>query len=574
MYEQQKKNRSLSAKTFGRWLLIAILTGAVGPSGAVSAKNDVSADITAAVQPLLKARLEAIRSGPAAVVGGRNLYGPAMVRVFYSQRNYRPAWISAGGSGRRVDGLLAALEDLRLEALFPEAYHLEALKRLVNDTQSIGLLREKIRLELLVDMELLATDAFFTGAVHLLGGRVAPETLGPEQQAVEKDADLIGALDAAVESGRVQPVLYSFIPDHEGYRRLRLALQRYRRIVQDGGWMEVADGAVMRSARQDPRVPVLRSRLVAEGYLDQRYRVGGYRFDPALKQAIEAFQRQQGLAVDGAVGPLTRETLNVPAHLRVRQIELNMERWRWMPRYLGNRYLLVNIADFTLSVVEGNRPAMVMRVAVGRDYRRTPVFSAELNQIVLNPHWYVPPTIFAEDLLPAIRSNPDYLRQYGYKIFSSLGPDGQEVDPENIDWLAFDPEHFPYILRKDPGPFNPMGRAKFLFPNRYDVYLHDSPDRSIFARSKRTFSSGCIRIEKPIELAEYLLKDSTRWSRQRILEEIESGRSIVIEQFDPLPITIQYWTVWVDENGAVQFRDDIYGRDAVLDEALFKMHDF
>lgn len=355
---------------------------------------------------------------------------------------------------------------------------------------------------------------------------------------------------------------------------MRRVLERYRRIERAGGWVQFAEGPLMGAGREDARVTLLRSRLVTEGYLDRRHLHGGNRFDPALKRAVAAFQRQHGLAADGVVGPLTRRALNVPARSRVRQIELNMERWRWLPRYLGKRYLLVNIADYRMEIVENDRRVMAMRVAVGRDYRRTPVFSAELNKIVLNPHWYVPPTIFAEDLLPAIRANPDYLRQHGYKVFNHLGPDAEEMEAERIDWQAVVPEKFDYILRKDPGPFNPMGRVKFLFPNRYDVYLHDSPDRSIFSQPKRTFSSGCIRIEKPIELAEYLLRDNGRWPRRRILAEIESGRSEVIGELDPLPVHIQYWTVWVDEDGQVQFRDDIYGRDVGLQEALSKKAGF
>jgi murein L,D-transpeptidase YcbB/YkuD len=372
----------------------------------------------------------------------------------------------------------------------------------------------------------------------------------------------------------VQPVLKSFLPDQIGYRQLRRVLQRYRKIEREGGWAPLADGTVLRPGGKDVRVPHLRSRLVAEGYLDRSHLPGTDRFDPKLKSALAAFQRQHGLAADGVVGPLTRQALNVPAGVRIRQIELNMERWRWLPRYLGKRYLLVNIADFTLEVIDGERTVMAMRVVVGRDYRRTPVLSAELNKLVLNPHWYVPKTIFAEDLLPAIQKNPQYLQQRGYKVFSSLGPDAEEIALDRIDWQTVDPAHFPYILRKDPGPYNPMGRAKFLFPNKYDVYLHDSPNRSIFSRPKRTFSSGCIRIEKPLELTEYILKDSPGWSGKRIDAEIESGRSTLINAFVPLPIYIQYWTVWVDSSGKIQFREDIYGRDAVLEQALSKMQDF
>jgi len=573
MYAQQMQHE-LWTKPTGCCLLVGTLIALAVTAGFAATASDAPVALTTAVQSLLQTRLTTIGSGAAATVQGRHLASPAMVRLFYDQRQYRPAWAGADGSGRPLSELLTALEGLRQEALNPEAYHLQSLQRLYGDLQSSGLLREEVRLELLVDAELLATDAFLTSAGHLLSGRIAPETLGPEQQAVHKDADLIGALETAAHSGRLQPVLSSFLPDHSGYRRLRRILQRYRRIEEKGGWTQLPDGPTLRAGVEDERVSMLRFRLVAEGFLDGRRARDGNHFDSTLKRAVAAFQRQHGLAADGVIGALTREALNVSARSRVRQIELNMERWRWLPRYLGKRYLLVNIADYQMEIVDENRRVMVMRVAVGRDYRRTPVFSAELTRLVLNPHWYVPPTIFTEDLLPAIRSNPEYLRERGYRVFSSLGPDAEEMDPDRIDWQAVDPGNFPYILRKDPGPFNPMGRVKFLFPNKYDVYIHDSPDRSIFTQPKRTFSSGCIRIEKPIELAEYLLKDHFNWTRRRILAEIESGRSEIIEVPAPLPTYIQYWTAWVDESGNVQFREDIYGRDALLGETLSKLPDF
>ena len=568
------RNQSMTPKTITLWFLVGVLFSLPVLAESAPAKPGISASPKAVVQSLLKSRLTDSGKGAGIIVQSRTLHSPAMVRSFYDRRNFRPAWLSASGSSRPVAELLQSVEHLRAEALVPEAYHLQALGKLYNDTQSSGLLRKEIQLALLVDLELLATDAFLASAGHLLRGRVAPEALGPEQQAVPKAADLLGALQAAVDFGRVQPVLKSFLPDQTGYRQLRRVLQRYRKIEREGGWAPLADGTVLRPGGKDARVRHLRSRLVAEGYLDRSHLPGNDRFDPKLKRALAAFQRQHGLAADGMVGPLTRQALNVPAGVRVRQIELNMERWRWLPRYLGKRYLLVNIADFTLEVIDDERTVMAMRVVVGRDYRRTPVLSAELNKLVLNPHWYVPKTIFTEDLLPAIQKNPDYLQQRGYKVFSNLGPDAEEIALDRIDWQTVDPAHFPYILRKDPGPYNPMGRAKFLFPNKYDVYLHDSPNRSIFSRSKRTFSSGCIRIEKPLELTEYIVKDSPGWSGKRIDAEIESGRSKLINAFVPLPIYIQYWTVWVDSSGKTQFREDIYGRDAVLEQALSKMQDF
>ena len=564
--------RPLLTKTGCRLFFAVIAALALSSAPSWAAPNS-PAPLIESVQSLLKLRLNRNQSGTTAAVQGQTLASALMVRSFYRQRNYLPAWMDSDGSCRRIGDLLAAVADLRHEALIPDQYHLALLERLQNDAQSSGLLREKLRLERIVDMELLATDAYLTSARHLLSGRISPETLGPDQQAVRKETDLIAALETAVESGRVQPMLSSFLPDHSGYRRLRRALKHYRRIAENGGWNSLASDAVLRMGMKDPRVAALRSRLTMEGYHSDGKPREVTRFDASLKRAVADFQRQHGLAADGVMGPATAAALNVPAFRRARQIELNMERWRWLPRYLGKRYLLVNIADYELEIIDSERRVMAMRVVVGKNYRRTPVFSAKLSKIVLNPHWYVPQTIFAEDLLPVIRANPDYLQQRGYKVFSSLKPGAEEIDPQRIDWQAVDPQAFPHILRRDPGPSNPMGRAKFLFPNRYDVYMHDSPDRSVFARAKRTFSSGCIRIEKPIELAQYLLRDSSGWSRQRIVAVIGSGRPELVAAFDSMPVHIQYWTAWVDQNSNVQFREDIYGRDALLEESLFRTPD-
>ncbi|HZC01403.1 MAG TPA: L,D-transpeptidase family protein, partial [Gammaproteobacteria bacterium] len=280
--------------------------------------------------------------------------------------------------------------------------------------------------------------------------------------------------------------------------------------------------------------------------------------------------QRHGLAADGVVGASTLAALNVPVGARIRQIELNMERWRWLPQDLGERYILVNIANFALDVVENGQSVLTMRVVAGKPTRRTPFFSAQMTYVVLSPHWYVPPTIAIQDKLPLIRRDPKYMARQNLKIFSD-GPGGAtRVDPRAIDWSSVSARNFPYRLRQDPGPRNALGRVKFMFPNSYHVYLHDTPSRELFARAERAFSSGCIRLEKPIELAEYLLRDDPRWSRQSILSSIDRGREQVVHLPAPIPVHLFYWTTWMSDEGVVHFRKDIYERDHVLDGALQK----
>ncbi len=239
---------------------------------------------------------------------------------------------------------------------------------------------------------------------------------------------------------------------------------------------------------------------------------------------MKAFQRRHGLEPDGAVGAATAAALNVPASARVAQVRANLERWRWITQDLGERYILINVADFRVSVVEGSREVLSMPAIVGRDYRRTPEFSGKLSYVEINPSWTVPPKLAREDILPKVRKDPFYLADKGIRVFKDWSRGAPEIDPDEIDWSKVKGETMSFKFRQDPGPENALGRIKFMFPNKFDVYLHDTPERWLFARAVRDFSSGCIRVAKPMELAEYVLRDDPEWGRERIQEALETGR--------------------------------------------------
>ena len=243
------------------------------------------------------------------------------------------------------------------------------------------------------------------------------------------------------------------------------------------------------------------------------------------------------------------------AEQQVRQIAQNMERWRWLPQELGQRYILVDVPAYTLEVVERDQPVMTMRVVVGKPSWPTPVLSATMSHVVLNPDWHVPPSIAAQELLPILRSNPGYLLQQNMRVF--YGP--HDVAPQSIDWGKVSKKNFPYRLRQEPGPKNPLGNIKFMFPNRFQVYLHDTPSRTLFAKPTRAFSHGCVRVEKPTELAEYVLRGVL--SRDRLLASIGQRTSRTVVLTEPVPIYFVYRTVWVKDDGAIQFQPDIYGYD-------------
>jgi murein L,D-transpeptidase YcbB/YkuD len=318
--------------------------------------------------------------------------------------------------------------------------------------------------------------------------------------------------------------------------------------------------ARLKPGDEHAQVAVLRARLAAED--ETVSATGGTRYDDRLEEAVRRFQLRHGLALDGVVGPVTVQALNVPVDDRIRQIALNLERWRWLPRDLGRRYVTVNAADATLQVIAEGRAALTSRVVVGDVRHPTPVVQARLEAIILNPPWNVPASIVVQEILPRLRENRRYLAESEIVILER-----RESDPHGlaVDWSTIAAEPFPFRLQQRPGPDNPLGRIKFDVPNRFDVYLHDTPTRSLFTRPVRTASHGCIRVERADDLAAYVLADSTgRWSPSRLTEAIAIGATQRIALARPLPVYILYWTAFAGPDGEVQFRDDVYERDRRL----------
>jgi murein L,D-transpeptidase YcbB/YkuD len=311
----------------------------------------------------------------------------------------------------------------------------------------------------------------------------------------------------------------------------------------------------------DVRIPLLRKRLIASGDLAAPTEEEYFSlFDETLREAVQRFQTRHGLIADGVVGAKTLTELNVPVSERIRQLAASLERCQPLPSLLEPRHILVNIADFTLKLYEDGELRLSMPVIVGKTYRQTPVFNGRISSLVLNPAWEVPHSIATKDLLPKIKKNPGYLRKSAIRVFLGWNP-GTEIDSAGVDWTSLSPSRFPYRLRQEPGPANALGRVKFLFPNPYDVYLHDTPSRDLFQKDDRTFSSGCIRLARPLELAVYLLQGTPLGSMEALTAAIASDKTQSIPIPSPIAVYMAYMTAWVDRDGTVQFRRDIYNRD-------------
>ncbi|NOT55185.1 MAG: L,D-transpeptidase family protein [Deltaproteobacteria bacterium] len=462
---------------------------------------------------------------------------------------------------------MTALGDAAKEGLTPSEYSLSLLQDLLASLQHQQQAGSALPVDHLTDLDLLLTDAFLRYSSDLLRGRVSPAVENGAWGAQRETVDCAHLLQAALDADDIAGVLAGLLPSFPAYSRLRQALVRYRALAATGEWPLIPPGAKITKEDHGPRVSQLRARLHKEGDLGPEEAAHDAQFDEAVEQAVRRFQARHGLEVDGVVGPRTRAALNVPAEFRVRQLALNMERWRWLPRNLGARALVVNIAGFTLDVVEREHIPLTMKIVVGKPYTRTPVFQTTVTSVLLNPPWNIPSRIASKELLPLIRRNPRYLAQQHITVLQGWGPRTKIIDPTSVAWSTLSFKAFPYRLRQEPGPWNALGRIKFILPNPFTVYLHDTPAHALFTHAVRAFSHGCIRLEKPLDLAVYVLQ-GTPWTREALLSAIAQGDERTIRLPEPLPTYVGYWTAWVEENGMVHFRSDLYGRDRKLDRAL------
>ncbi|MGA9478487.1 MAG: L,D-transpeptidase family protein [Desulfobacterales bacterium] len=546
-----------------RFFTVMLVLTAMGANSAAPDEGETPEQLSVRMQK----KIEAERRRDLFTCRGELICGVADLPLFYARRGFQPAW-AADATLHNAVSLVAAIHAARRDGLQTEDYHLAKIELLLEALERDRVLGLPPDPELLVDLDLLLTDAFLSLGSHLLGGRVNPETLHAEWVAFNPKTDLAGILEATLAAGQIEAALDRLRPPHAGYTDLKTALQRYRDIEARGGWPLLPENLSLKEGDGGDHIALLRQRLSVSGDLGLQETQGGNRYDGILAEAVGQFQVRHGLPPTGRIDEQTVNELNVPVAVRTRQIELNLERWRWIPHQLGARYLLVNAADYRLTVVENGQPLWDMRVVVGRDYRRTPVFSADLQYLEINPYWNVPQKIAVEDILPKVKQNPEYLVRKHFKVFENWRAGANEIDPLTVDWSKVTKRNFHFKLRKEPGPSNDLGRIKFVLPNRFAVFLHDTPNRKLFSKRYRSYSSGCIRLEKPLELAEYLLSDDPKWTYQDILRAVDSEQNRIVRLKKTVPVHLLYWTAWVDSEGGVNFRKDIYKRDPRLDLAL------
>ena len=479
---------------------------------------------------VIAAAIETAHGGGKVVIDGEPLSFVIALPELYERRGFRPAW----GNAAVVDQLLRAIRESADDGLDPADYHLAAIEHLQPTTPESEARRD-----------LLLTDAAVRLAYHLRFGKVDPEALDANWNMTSDlgGVDPATALQQAIDQSRMYEALEALKPRYPFYTRLHDALAEYRRIAAAGGWETIPAGGPLKPGVTDARVGRLRHRLGLTGDLAAAAAADpSSRYDAAVEAGVKAFQGRHGLPTDGAVGPATLTALNVPVAARIDQIRATLERCRWVMHDLPDRFVLVNVAGFTVYVVGKDGPTWESRVVVGKPYTKTPIFRADMRYIVLNPTWTVPPGIMRKEVAPGMQRDPNYLARKGYVMVN-----GQVVQPA--------------------GPKNALGRVKLIFPNPHHVYLHDTPQKQYFGETSRSFSHGCVRVEKPMELAALALDDPA-WTTQALLDAAANGKTRTITLGKPLPVLILYWTAAVDPDGRVRFLPDVYGRDPAIIRGL------
>lgn len=534
--------------------------------GGLAATATAAPDGAAPPREALRERVEALRGerGPG---GEAQTAARALIAGLYEARGFEPLWTDAG----RVASLRRAIDASVTHGLDPRDYHATALGATPARGDGDALARR----------ELLLTDALVRLAYHLHFGKADPRSLQPSWNFTRTlgGADPAAALARLATAPDPAAALELLAPSLPAYADLRRVLAALRETERRGGWMPVPAGpkleAGMTERSDDPRLAALRQRMAESGDLaaadaaapEPSNVAPAQSFDAALAEAVQRFQARHGLEIDGVVGRATLAAMNLPAAARIDQVRANLERLRWVARDLVGDHLLVDIAGFEARPWLDGREAWRSRVVVGRPYRRTPEFRSTMEYLVLNPEWGVPPTVLRNDVLPRVLRDRGYLERQRMRLIDRTG---RVVDPHSVDWDAVRqrPSAFPYRVVQASGPENALGRMRFMAPNEHLVFLHDTPARELFERPVRAFSSGCIRVERPLELAVLLLDDAERWSAQQLAETIDAGRTHTLPLRRRVPLLLLYHTARAGDDGLPAFRPDLYGRDAPIVRAL------
>ncbi|MEN8236932.1 MAG: L,D-transpeptidase family protein [Pseudomonadota bacterium] len=486
-----------------------------------------------------------------AAVNQANFTGKTL--QFYQKVNFRPIWFDGANWNHCAKEAIDRLAHAEREGLEPNDYR-HILQNALNAFEKGNFVKAELHL----------TKAFLRYIDDVRNGRFNPR-LADRQLVVKPDP--VDAVKILYQGSQNQTCgwMNDLAPHYFEYMALKLLLAQYRQLAAVGPWPTLATNVKLVPGETNSTVRTLREILVRLGDLSSAHQ-NFESFDDTLRNALLAFQERHGLEVDGKIGPKTLKALNTTPQQRIQQITIAMERWRWMPRDPGERYIRVNIPEFALEAVENRRVVLKSKIIIGMTYRETPVFTVNIRAVRFNPSWHIPRGIFVHDKLPKILKDPSYIRKRGYVVTNSSG---RRVNPSSVNWSS---GAHGYRLRQTPGPKNALGKIRFTMPNRFNVYLHDTSQKQLFDKPVRTFSSGCIRVQKPVELALFVFNDPIHWGRSVIESEMKGYKTRNVTLSSKVPVHVTYFTTWVDEQKRPHFVADIYGQDRQVWNVLRRSH--
>lgn len=510
-------------------------------------------------QQLLQQRLEQLYFEIDDSIGKEPVYTAGYLLELYRKNQFNPLWINPDNVKQLMGAIIACAD----EGLIPDDYHLKALAHYEKELQETSSPAKR------VEYDLLLSDALVLLGQHKRYGKADPRKVD-EKQNLEATTPRISPIDTylnAIKSGTVRVALEALSPPHQSYVSLKEALSQYKQYAAKSGWHKVPGGESLRPGMTDPRVSAIRHRLSVTGEYHPGKGTGESNlYDNQLVSAVKAFQAKHHIEPDGVVGKSTLSAMNVTVAERINQIRVNLERTRWVIHDMPSSSLIVDIAGFMLQYYHNNTPVWSTKVMVGQPYHQTPIFRSAITYIVLNPTWTPTPDIVKNETVPSIVKDPEFLAKQRLRVLDSSGA---EVDPSTIPWKQYQGKFLPYTLRQDSGKDNSLGLIKFLFPNPYHVYMHDTPSKSLFGRTQRAFSHGCIRVQNPLELGRMILANDpgNQTTVDRMDQLLTLGKTATVILKQPLPVYLMYLTTNV-RDGKVMFKPDLYSRDEGILAAL------
>lgn len=518
----------------------------------------------------LRRILESFDASQTIQIGEQDVLEPQRIVDFYTKGDFVPVWTEQGKLHPAAKEVLEAIEDSKWDGLIPQEYHLEVMTKAVELIHSSE--KELTALHQAY-LDIIFTDAYFALASDLYFGKVSQEALktGWRIQTKEEKIDIGEVMKEALETGDIKSSIQKFWPRYQVYRNMRNTIKDLsaKADIDSLSWKSVS-GKLLKVGDQNKLIPEIRQRLAYWGdYSGTDLSPEMLTYDSTLREAVIRFQARNGLDADGVMGKDTYEALSEGPGKLVKKAAANLERLRWLPdTVIQDRFVMVNIANFHLDFLRDNGMDTLYssRVIVGKEYHSTPVFNGEMAYLVLSPTWTVPSSIIRNEMVPKAKKDPSYLSRNHLNI---LTYQGKAVSAESIDWATVTPKTFPYMIRQSPGAFNSLGQIKFIFPNQYHVYIHDTPAKSLFDKGVRAFSHGCIRLENPQGLAEKILENDSKWTPEKIHAGMNAGKETTVMLKEKIPVVLIYLTFWTDSVGNMYNRKDIYERDKEIEMAMF-----